>query len=821
MNLPARIAALATRFPGVLTAAAAVLTVLCVVLIAGKQRFDSEILNLLPSDAPSVRGLKLYNSEFTQARELAFLVRSPGDPATLEAFIAEFVPALLEEPWVARALDGPPTESPQALETLDDFAVPLLLNLPPEDFAAAMDLLEPEALAERIATLARRARGGSPAAAFELESDPSGLFSAALRPLFEKVVLDETFAVVSADGSAQALSVVTNQESLDAAASRELMGNVRAFVERSRDAFGPNAPEVLITGRAAYVAEISTSMQRDILLTSALSLAAICFLFYCAFGRWRPLAGVVAVLALSALAALAAGTLLFPELNLIAIAFCSILFGLGNDFSLLLYEEYLRQTRAGLTGPERISATIRNKAPGILCVAATTGAGFLGLLFSGSTGLAQLGALTALGITFCAAGMLSFFFVFLPARELPETRPLMRLVERGALFLADPPRWWTPSAAALLLVALAVALAPWRPLALDTRPSSLEPSDAPAAIALREIMRAFPETFEPVMLVVPAYCPAHARETALRLEQRLEELRERGLIAGYSGASPLLADSATQLANLRSVEPGFLERAGAAARDAAAAGGLTDAAIKPLLDALDNLRCAAERDRPPDWRASLPESSVWWFLIDRMLSPQSPGFLIFVRPMGDAPPSTDVLDELAGDGNVLVTGWSVMLESLAPWAAGELRSVGSVVGGVILLMLALIYRDWRRWSIHVAGMLFSFALIVAILKLADLRINLLNVLAFPLILGVGVDYGIHLLLAARRPGDPRQNLLAVTKPIFVAGLTTMAGFGALTLASNPSLRGLGLVCVTGIGSCLVVALGFILPACRNIYIENR
>lgn len=99
-------------------------------------------------------------------------------------------------------------------------------------------------------------------------------------------------------------------------------------------------------------------------------------------------------------------------------------------------------------------------------------------------------------------------------------------------------------------------------------------------------------------------------------------------------------------------------------------------------------------------------------------------------------------------------------------------------------------------------------LIFATLKVSDVQVNLLNVLAFPLILGVGVDYAIHFLLACRDRARAVEELGLVFKPVVLSGCTTMIGFGALTFAGNPALSGLGLVCLIGIGSCLLVTCLF-------------
>jgi predicted RND superfamily exporter protein len=100
---------------------------------------------------------------------------------------------------------------------------------------------------------------------------------------------------------------------------------------------------------------------------------------------------------------------------------------------------------------------------------------------------------------------------------------------------------------------------------------------------------------------------------------------------------------------------------------------------------------------------------------------------------------------------------------------------------------------------------------IATLKLLEVPINLLNVLAFPLMLGVGVDYGTHIILTAQERGDVISNLHNVLKQIVLSGLTTATGFGSLMLAQNVALSGLGTICAIGVAWCLLASLLIVTP----------
>ena len=78
-------------------------------------------------------------------------------------------------------------------------------------------------------------------------------------------------------------------------------------------------------------------------------------------------------------------------------------------------------------------------------------------------------------------------------------------------------------------------------------------------------------------------------------------------------------------------------------------------------------------------------------------------------------------------------------------------------------------------------------------------------------LGVGVDYGTHIILAAKEQGDALRNISDVLKPIALSGLTTATGFGALILAQNAALSGLGTICAIGVSWCLLASLLIVTP----------
>jgi predicted RND superfamily exporter protein len=97
----------------------------------------------------------------------------------------------------------------------------------------------------------------------------------------------------------------------------------------------------------------------------------------------------------------------------------------------------------------------------------------------------------------------------------------------------------------------------------------------------------------------------------------------------------------------------------------------------------------------------------------------------------------------------------------------------------------------------------------------DIPFNPANIMTLPLVIGIGVTNGIHIL--NRYAEERTAGILARStgKAVLVSGLTAIAGFGSLILAQHRGIRSLGLVMSGGIALCMIAGLTF-LPALLNL-----
>jgi Predicted exporters of the RND superfamily len=160
-----------------------------------------------------------------------------------------------------------------------------------------------------------------------------------------------------------------------------------------------------------------------------------------------------------------------------------------------------------------------------------------------------------------------------------------------------------------------------------------------------------------------------------------------------------------------------------------------------------------------------------------------------------------------------LSGWSFTLTDLIPWSHHQLILISTLMAFFdAFLLAALLYRDWRLWFIQIITLALAIGAMIATMKLAHIPLNLLNVLAFRLVLAIGVDYGIYVLLVWQRAREIEHDVAGVLKPVALAGLTAIAGFGSLGLANNPTLSGLGVACAIGLAWSLFATIFFTLPA---------
>jgi predicted RND superfamily exporter protein len=799
--------------------AVAALILVCLTILITRIQLDSDVVNMLPGRFESVQGLKIYDRDFEQARELTVALEcQPQDVDKLEEFAPVFADKLRHQPWCERVLAGSPIETPDGIRDLQTIAIPLLLNLEPAAFEQAMSILQPQKIRERLLRIREQIEAGSPRPQFELGFDPLGLVAPALKPFAESNAIEEEQPLASPDRTLRVFLVVTNQPSLSAFECQRLMRQVNAFRADAREGWNGGPLQVLVTGRAAYVAEISLSMRYDILATLGTSVLLVGAIFFVGFRRWMPLLAVAFSLLLSCLVALALGLLIFGRLAMVAVAFSAILVGLGVDFAILIFGRYQQARIDGEKYQQAIATSVAKLGRAVFFGALTTAVGFLALILSGALGFAQLGVLIAIGIFFAGFFMCTVLFLFIRERHPGRGHDwLFELVRKYVRAAVQRPVTSALSTGAFLLVVSAVGFSPVPRLHFDSSTRSLEPKNSRAGQALQAIMHKMPTRWEPVLAIVRAQDRQQLHDRWRNISAHWSELQRAGKIKSFSTPAALCLSPQLMQENRERLEAIDFQATRQALVGALDAEGFSREAFAAAFSFLDQLQRLLDKTVPlPDWRNALPKSSSWWFLIERYFARDpllTTGFAIPSAPVAKRAQAEALARDLPVAGvPMILSGWSYALADLLPWSRRQLLIISALMAFFDVGLLAVLYRDLRLWVIQVITLVFGIGGMVASMKLLHLDLNLLNVLAFRLVLAIGVDYGIYVVLVWQKAQEIEHDVAGVLKPVLLAGLTAVSGFGSLGLARNPALSGLGIACAIGIFWSLVATIFFTLPA---------
>jgi uncharacterized protein len=797
----------------------AALIAVCFAILATRIQLDSDVINMLPRGFSSVQGMKIYDRDFEQTRQLTFaLLCQPADTDKLDEFAPQFAEELRQQPWCERVLAGSPMQTPDGIHDLQSIAVPLLLNLEPKAFDQTITILQPQKMRERLHRMHQEIEAGSPRPEFELTFDPLGLIGPALKPFAENNSIEEEQPLSSPDRTMHVFLAVTNQSSISAFECQRLMRKIDLFRAKAHNGWNGGPLQVLVTGRAAYVAEISLSMRHDIVVTVFGSIFLVSTIFFVGFGRWIPLVGMGFSLLLSCLVALALGLLIFHRLNMVTVGFCAILVGLGVDFAILMFGRY-QQARIDNESQEQAVATaVRKLGRAVFFGALTTAVGFLALVLSGSPGFTQLGVLIAIGILFAGFFMCTILFLFVSERQTVLRHDwIFALVKKYVRWSVQRPAAILLCSSAILSALTIVGFSPKPPMPFDASIRSLEPKNSEAALALHAIMRKMPTRWEPVLAIVRAPNEQMLHDDWQRISSHWSRLLAAGKIKSYSTPAALVPSPIWMARNRDQLGTIDFQATRQALQQALDTEGFNRAFFASAFKLLDELQSVSSPGVPlPNWRHKLPKSSSWWFLVDRYFA-QNPllttGFVTSNSPVTTHAQFEQLGGELPVHGMpMILSGWSYTLANLLPWSHRQLLIISGLMALFDAFFLAILYRDWRLWIIQEITLLFAVGTMLASMKLFNLPLNLLNVLAFRLVLAIGVDYGIYVLLVWQKAQELEHDVAGVVKPVLLAGLTAVSGFASLGLAKNPSLSGLGIACAIGIFWSLVATIFFTLPA---------
>ncbi|MCH7623363.1 MAG: MMPL family transporter, partial [Nitrospinae bacterium] len=158
--------------------------------------------------------------------------------------------------------------------------------------------------------------------------------------------------------------------------------------------------------------------------------------------------------------------------------------------------------------------------------------------------------------------------------------------------------------------------------------------------------------------------------------------------------------------------------------------------------------------------------------------------------------------------------------------SSRLMKEGYVNGGIyamaaIVIFVYLTFKKFKTTLFIFLPVVVGSLWTIGIMDLVGVRFNLANLVILPLILGIGVVNGIHIIHRYREEPDKSIPVLSKStgQAVILSSLTTMIGFGSMMVADHQGIFSLGLVLTIGVGSCLVASIT-ILPAILKLCTEK-
>jgi predicted RND superfamily exporter protein len=827
-----------------------VFAVALVVAVAGavlgsRLTVDSDILALIPAGNRQVDDFKEAVAEFGSISYLVVLLGAGehAGPDEIEDFADILAEELLELDDLIELVEH---RLDPGADFLDLFYGNALLYLHPDRLPDLVAKLDSDAILDQIRQ--NRLSLSSPTATFTREAmvnDPLNLMPLLFTPSgsLGNLRIDLTDGYyLSRDGQSLIMLIKPTGSWQDLDFDVRLMQAVREVERRARDRLerearkaGSDVPEIVLryTGRYAIAVDEAGLVRKDIKFNLLFSLGAVSALYWLCYRRFAALLYSSVPLLVGQAMTFGLAFFLLPwvsgsrGLNAASSAFTALLMGLGTDFVIVMYARYVEERRLGRTLAEATELMVGETGLGVFTGAITSAGTFYAMCISEFRGLRDLGFLIGSGILLCAIAIVFLVPAMIKWNEGVRKRKVESVKKLYVQsFLAEQLipfsaryRWVvilvviTLTAASAYVSVSGFLIPGWPTLEFDDTVQVLRSERSTAYQAQQEMADKFGTSLSYMMAVVDAATETEAIALTEAIEQRLQPYLENGTVASCNSILSYLPAASRQQAIL-------------AARDAGKDGAFDTARIRetflrgldengfevaPFAPFVDRMSRFLDPERPIGL-ADLERHGLD-SLIGRYVRRHADGmrivtYLSMSDPRWKREPPPGLVDDLTGgDERIVITGTNVVSREFRRIFSKEAPRAVALGLVVVFVLLLVDFRSLRLTSIALGQLVCGVMLMLGVMKLADIHLNYVNAFVATMILGVGIDYSIHLVHRMSLTGGAVDSgLLETGKAVVIAALTNIAAFGTLTLGSYPALRSFGQVALIGSLTCLFTAL---------------
>jgi uncharacterized protein len=621
-----------------------------------------------------------------------------------------------------------------------------------------------------------------------------------------------------------------------------------------------------LTGEAVLEVDEMAQSQKDSMIATVLSLVICALLFIVSYRETgRPLKATAALI-IGLGYTMGFTTLAVGHLNILTVTFLPILIGLAIDFGIHLITRYEEELRKGESEHIALDRAMIKTGLGIFTGCFTTAGAFFAMAFTDFKGIQEMGIITGGGMLLSMAPMMTF----LPALLLRgRQNKLDHDYHPHKSARARLERMWLDRPVTVFIVVLlltAVSIFPARKVYFDYNLLHMQSEGLPAVEFQHKLINSASKS------VLYAAVIARSKEEALQLESKLTNLptvmsvdsMAKFLIGDQRRKMELVGRIKEEVASIRfpQVDPepvavdelsrtlwslhGYL---GLALEEVARAN-------KPdLLKSLAGLRNSIEKFRHIMLNADRKQAANRLAAYQRALFEDLRETFHAIRTQDNASPLTEeglppnLRSRFIGKNGLhllqVYPKEDVWRRKAQERFVKEVRTVAPDATGTPVQLLEyttllknsyiqaayyslaaiaiLVFVHFRRiGSVMLSlipvgiGTLWTCALMVVF----DVPFNPANIMTLPLVIGIGVTNGIHILNRFAEEHNPSILSRSTGKAVIVSALTTIAGFGALIPAKHQGIQTLGIVMSLGVAMCMIVAVTF-LPAVLTLLIRLK
>jgi hopanoid biosynthesis associated RND transporter like protein HpnN len=575
---------------------------------------------------------------------------------------------------------------------------------------------------------------------------------------------------------------------------------------------------------------------------------------------------------------LAFATFTIGHLNILTITFVPILIGLAIDYGVHLISRYEEELRRGRNAEAALTKAMVFTGQGIFTGAFTTAGAFLAMGLTDFKGIQEMGIICGGGLLVCLIPMLTMLPVLLlRGHQNIIDHDHAGLAEKRArienLWLQRP-----ALVVGITLALCALAATQLRKVYFDYNLLNMQSAGLPAVEFEKDLISATNtapnQTNASPKSVLYAAVVATNLQQAVALEQQLTNLP---VVASVDSMAKFLAeDSTRKLAMIGSLKQEIgsihfpdpdpqpvnlteLSRTlyyafgyfGAAADQVEKDDPALSKQLTALCDVIEDLRKELFRGdeagaatnaiklaefqralfndvgetfralQTQDNRAPLRIEDLPAALRDRFVGVTGK-HLLMVNPKKDIwnrENQREFLQQLERiDPDV--TGTPVQLYHYTDLLKSSYEEAAWYSLGAIAILVFLHFRSLSSVVLSLLPVAVGSLWLGGLMGWLHVPLNPANIMTLPLVIGIGVTNGIHILNRFAEEQTPNILARSTGKAVLVSGLTAMAGFGSLMLARHQGIHSLGCVMTVGLATCMIAGLTF-LPALLNLLLRSR